>query len=150
MPIRLQTARGTDISNDQWTEISTYERNWAATLATPHRQIRTALSPTYNCHGLTFASRRTRVFDTPEVQLILGDDSYTEVPIETVLPGDVIVYYADDGQITHSGIVVANPDQIPRTPVIVSKWGSGPEIVHRYSDVHTMYRGIPKFYRCRA
>jgi hypothetical protein len=152
MPIRLQTARGTDIENEQGVEISTFERNWMATLAHDHPQavLRTSESATYNCHGMTFASRRTQIWSAPAVRLILVEDSYTEITdVHDVLPGDVVVYYGDDGDPSHSGNVVENapPLFVPR---IVSKWGKGPELVHLVWDVSPVYGTNRQYFRCRA
>src|SRR5262245_35364311 len=41
---------------------------------------------TFNCHGLTFASRRTWIDKSGEVQKILDDDGYVEVPLAKVKP----------------------------------------------------------------
>jgi hypothetical protein len=48
----------------------------------------------YNCHGLTFASRRTRIYD---VQQVLAEDAYEHIPLNEVEPGDVIVYFYGKG-----------------------------------------------------
>src|SRR5262245_14872384 len=39
---------------------------------------RTKAIPAFNCHGLVFASRRTRV-DTADVRRILKDDGYVQI-----------------------------------------------------------------------
>lgn len=86
--------------------------------------------PVYNCHGLTFASRRTQVDGTTamSIQSILAQDGYTEVPEPSTRFGDVIVYYDDQGRAEHSGIVVSklNADVIR----VWSKWGKGYEMIH--------------------
>ena len=101
----------------------------------------------YNCHGLVFASHRTQVDDN-SIQMILDDDSYEEVKIAEVLPGDVIVYLNSDGDITHSGIVVEKIDA-PLFIRVCSKWGKGPEILHAFGEVPSIYGSNHKFYRCR-
>src|SRR3972149_1987902 len=51
-------------------------------------------SPVYNCHGLTFASRRTAIFEHREIMKILSEDDYQEVENENdVQIGDIIIYY---------------------------------------------------------
>jgi hypothetical protein len=150
--IALQTALGTDIENEQGTEISAFERNWSVRLAQdhPNAKFRTGLSPTYNCHGLTFASRRTRIWDVSLIQLILREDLFEEIKEQHhVLPGDIVIYRDYNGDATHSGIVADNvgPLFIPR---VVSKWGSGPETFHALHDVPPVYGANHQFFRCRA
>ena len=147
MTIRLQTAKGREIPNIQESEVSIFERNYAETLRRPDRELRTDVSPAYNCHGLTFASRRTSL--QPDVlQTILDDDRYGAIDIRDARAGDIIVYYSDDGDATHSGIVIESGGT-PPVPKIVSKWGKGPEFIHRYSDVPPIYGTNHRFYRCR-
>lgn len=87
----------------------------------------------YNCHGLTFACRRTRIYTNDALKLILKDDTYEEVPPDKVMAGDVILYFSEEGDdIEHSGIVVEGSNGGALVaPVVVSKWGSGPKYVHR-------------------
>jgi hypothetical protein len=44
----------------------------------------------YNCHGLTFANRRSWISELSEIPKILHDDGYTQVRDEDVLPGDIV------------------------------------------------------------
>ena len=76
----------------------------------PHAKVRNNPSPIYNCHGLAFASRRTTIWNIQEVWKIVKEDNYIEIKdIKDVLPGDLILYIDDDGDIEHSGIVVETP-----------------------------------------
>jgi len=86
--------------------------------------------PVYNCHGLTFASRRTQVDGSlaMSIQQILKEDGYTEVPEPSTRFGDVIVYYDDQGRAEHSGIVVSKPNS--DVLMVWSKWGKGHELIH--------------------
>jgi hypothetical protein len=93
-----------------------------------HRPV--AASRKYNCHGLTFASRRTWIDKPTEVQKILTDDDYRPVDLNAVLPGDVAIYKTK-GVIEHSGVVVKVVDGLP---VILSKWAALHEAVHRARD----------------
>ncbi len=147
--IRLQTALRRDIPNLQLVEISAFERNWAADLPLSYKTVifRTGLCPRYNCHGLAFASRRTRIPDGESVKAIRNDDGYVEVERHKALPGDVVVYYGQDGDASHSGIVVANEGPL-YIPLIVSKWGSGPEVIHSLYDVPPLYGRNTVFLRC--
>lgn len=88
-------------------------------------------TPHYNCHGMTFASRRTGVIESTVVQQILDEDNYHEVPENSVLPGDVILYFDVDGDIEHSGVVIEEPKpENLNIPLICSKWGKYAELLH--------------------
>jgi hypothetical protein len=93
-----------------------------------HRPI--GPSRKYNCHGMTFAARRTWIWQADEIAKIIRDDEYEIVGFNEVLPGDVAVYY-QDGDAEHSGIVVRVDRQ---GVVILSKWGPCHEVVHRVSE----------------
>lgn len=93
----------------------------------------------YNCHGLTFASRRTAI-EGPAVEKILRDDEYTEVQIDKVLIGDIVVYRRGP-DVLHSGIMVRGFPEL----LVLSKWGSAHEVVHGVDDCE--YPGNKTFYR---
>jgi len=95
--------------------------------------------PVYNCHGLTFGSRRTTV--TPAVLSILEDDGFDPVLEKEARPGDIVLYSSALGEVIHSGFVVArdrreivagSPPII--IPIIWSKWGKGYEMVHAVGE----------------
>jgi hypothetical protein len=86
----------------------------------------------YNCHGLTFASRRTCILEEKAVDLILSDDGYHPITAQDVLPGDIVLYYEKDNhELAHSGIVVG-AESLGGTRVIsvLSKWGRYGEYLH--------------------
>lgn len=87
----------------------------------------------FNCHGLTFASRRTSIHDEEDVRRLLdNEDDYTEIDIRSVLPGDIAVYYGANYTIPHTGIVISMPRQDDlHIPWVVSKWGHFREYMHR-------------------
>lgn len=99
--------------------------------------VRKAPTGVYNCHALTFLSRRSWIGDAKAeeaVKRVLRDDEYFEIEARRALPGDVILYYYPDGALEHSGIVVDNPrDEIFPEPWILSKWAQGGEFIHRYN-----------------
>src|SRR5690242_18488233 len=99
MSIRLETSQRSGIPNHQDTEISKFHLNWSKQIKTMHLKAieRTKPSPLYNCHGFTFACRRTRVETNLSIQTILMDDKYEEVRLEHVLAGDIVIYYSDEG-----------------------------------------------------
>src|SRR5436190_1643621 len=112
-PIALDTAERHDIENYQGVEISQVERNMFPAYEIKYGGMatrRSGPSAVYNCHGLTFASRRTCIHKADVVQLILSDDRYKEVARADVLPGDVVLYYGEDGDIEHSAVVVTRPN----------------------------------------
>lgn len=102
----------------------------------------------YNCHGLTFASRRTRIYTDEALAQILAEDEYEVVEKPDVLPGDIILYFSEKGAIDHSGIVVCSGKPPLEEPTIVSKWGSGPEVIHKANLCDYSVIGA-KYYRHR-
>lgn len=110
--IIVQTRLGNSIKNAQSETITFYEqkdferifRKWSGVV-----QFRCTPSAIYNCHGLTFASKRTRIYDDDDIRRILQEDLYQEIELKDTLPGDIIVYFASDGAVDHSGIVVKAP-----------------------------------------
>jgi hypothetical protein len=147
--IHLQSATGRNVPNEQETEISAYDSNYSAALPSKflEAQFLTTARPRYNCHGLTFASRRTTVKDGSMLRLILEDDGFSSIDRKATKCGDIILY-VKDGEVTHSGIVVANEPPL-HVPMVWSKWGKGPEVVHRYFDTHAVYGSDYEFYSCR-
>jgi hypothetical protein len=101
-----------------------------AQLKNDHKAIHRNVGPSaqYNCHGLTFAARRTAIDDPAQVQRIIDHDGYRKLALLTEAPetGDIAIY-VEDGDIIHSGIVVANREG---TPWILGKWGECHEVVH--------------------
>jgi hypothetical protein len=86
---------------------------------------------TYNCHGLTFGSRRTWIWEPSEIAKILSEDDYVSVPIADVRAGDIIVYTEPTGEPIHSGLVLSMTESGPK---ILSKWGNCHEVIHLPSD----------------
>ena len=130
--IRLDTTQGNPIENAQTLEISEFEKNQfnAFDKWCENATIRSTPTPTYNCHGMTFASRRTGIFSSAELKKILLEDGYVKIQLEQVLPGDVIIYYSEDRDFEHSGIIISAPDQILKIPKVMSKWGKFAEMLH--------------------
>lgn len=150
MTIRLETSKRSGIRNFQGCEISEFHRNWNEEIKKTYPRVtpRTDMSALYNCHGLTFACRRTRIEETNDVLRILLDDHWAEVDLQDVLPGDIVVYFSEEGEANHSGLVVTY-DQDSKLPMICSKWNLGGEYIHAISDCPDIYGPVKKFYRCR-
>lgn len=151
--IALQTKQGRDIENTQYFHISPYDLHESQKLIRDYNQarLRHDASATYNCHGLTFASRRTWINETLQIIDILSDDNYVEINTKELLPGDIVIYYDSNyNEIYHSAIVIEEPTTINKllVPLVYSKWGIGPEFIH--SLYNSPYGCNTKFYRCKA
>jgi len=85
--------------------------------------------------------------DTNSVRLILADDKWQEIEIGDLLPGDIVIYFSEEGDANHSGLVVQCTEGRPI--IVCSKWGNGGEFLHRIDDCHRLYGPIKKFYRCQ-
>jgi hypothetical protein len=101
-------------------------------------------STSYNCHGLSFASRRTGISDPTVVRSILQEDDYVKVDRARLLTGDTVIYVDDQGDIVHSGIVVEIL-QLGGAKV-VSKWGDCHEVIHSLSEC-PYPNTVKEFYR---
>lgn len=151
MAIRLETSKNTGIKNFQDKEIGTFERNWSRNLPKKFPKIvpRTEPTPLYNCHGLTFASRRTKIISWNELKKILADDCYEELKLSAVKPGDIVLYFSETGDATHSGVIVEYDPPNTVVPLVCSKWGNAGEFIHSLRDCPDVYGPDVKFYRCR-
>ena len=90
-------------------------------------------SAQYDCHGLTFADRRTGICPSDVVRQILLQDGYRKVELSDVLPGDAVIYIGQDGEVEHSGVVVELRRSLSGAvvdTVVVSKWGGAHEAMH--------------------
>ncbi len=148
--IRLETSQGTGIDNHQDAELThqVLALHKQLKIDHPNAQPRCEASVAYNCHGLTFASRRTWVFQPVDIATILNEDEYTEIPdIHDVLPGDIVIYVSEKGDPNHSGIVVGSGPTLI-VPHVCSKWAFCGEFLHSLHDCPPIYGPIKKFYRC--
>lgn len=140
--ITLQTRMGRAVDNIQLQEFTLLDRKEIEDLKSDYRDvtIRSQPSMIYNCHGLSFASRRCWVPQPSDIQKILQDDGYERIQkIQDVLPGDTVIYI-DDNTIEHSGLVVSKAEAPFNSPLIVSKWGKFGEVIHR--DRQCPYAGM--------
>ncbi len=109
--------------------------------------------PVYNCHGLTFGSRRTSV--GPTVLPILDDDGFDPIAEKEARPGDIVIYSDAGGQVVHSGFVIQRKQveiiigTRSAIPVIWSKWGKGYEMVHEVGECPYLEEegNYPTYYR---
>lgn len=146
--IVLQTRLGNPIENRQFDTIPLFEQTNFSILEARYSNVefRTEPSPIYNCHGFTFAAKRTGIEETQELLKILQEDNYKEIPLNQVLPGDIILYFAYDGDIEHSGIVISKPEEPFNLPKVISKWGSFKEAIH-YANMCPYNFSNAKYFR---
>lgn len=148
--IVLQTRLRKEIDNLQPWEYSGFEWKQLDVEPTKYEPLGAYrvndICPVYNCHGLTFASRRTQVAsETATIAMILEDDGFEEIPERDAKIGNVVVYYEDNGRPEHSGIVIGRQPAFD-IPLIWSKWGKGYEVVHPLGAC--LWGGMTKrFYR---
>lgn len=151
--LALDSAMGNPIDNGQLFEISNFESNQFSGLEKRYEIAsgkRCEPTPRYNCHGLTFGSRRTCIFDAQTVRQVLKEDGYEEIPSNQVMLGDVIIYFSSDfGDIEHSGMVVDVPkNSTLRVPLICSKWGKYAELIHWANQCPYDFSRV-RYYRIR-
>lgn len=138
----LETSLGSPIENQQHTQmvpnLDTENLRQSFNRRFPNRLVERTKNGTnfYNCHGLVFASRRTRIFSSDTVRKILKDDAYARVADNDVKPGDIVLY-VHKGAIDHSAVVVdVQTSDLPniRSIKVFSKWGKWCEVIHGVLD----------------
>lgn len=133
--IRLDTRLGSPIANNLdrtacspgiIAQCGEYARKYPSARRRP-----TEPTAVYNCHGMTFGSRRTGISNPATVRKILAEDDYVSVESANVCVGDVVAYL-EDGDISHSGVVVELRQSALGLKAIwvMSKWGDLPEYIH--------------------
>jgi hypothetical protein len=148
--LALDSIESKQIDNERLQEISPYEANTFRKFDTEYGlgiERRSGPTPFYNCHGMTFASRRTGIFESDTIRQILMEDGYVEVTKENVLAGDVILYFDGTGDFEHSGIVISppRPDNL-FVPLVCSKWGKYAELLHQGNNCPYNFGNV-KYYR---
>jgi hypothetical protein len=97
-------------------------------------------SALYNCYGLVFAARRTAIVDEDDVVAILEDDQYRKLPWDpkTWLPGDIVIYRNEEGEIVHTALVASTSVDLSGKDVtvyVLSAWGECGEYLHPIDEV---------------
>jgi len=111
--------------------------------------IRRPTQPTsmYNCHGMTFASRRTGIHRPAIVRMILKEDEYQRVSDAEKTVGDIVIY-VEGGDISHSGVIVEMRKTFTgHMPWVLSKWGDAPEFIHELRDCPYSQADQIEYYR---
>ena len=138
--IKLETSKGNPIDNYQIFEISQFEKSQFGDFSVynyPFAKYRTSPSPIYNCHGMSFASRRTNIDKSTEIRKILLDDGYEKIDQKQTLEGDLVLYISpENGDIEHSATIIKAEHTVNNisTIFVVSKWGKFKEVIHSLYD----------------
>lgn len=144
--IPLATRKGQHIPNERRGEKSLAQLRAAVELwqkERPNARLR-SITAVYNCTGLVFASRRTWV-DTDHIAMILADDGYRRLAVESEAGIGDIVVYKKNLALTHVGIIIGFDDDLSvgsREIKVLSKWGADGEYIHRIDDVPVLF-GVP-------
>ena len=149
--LKLETRCENQISNEiDRTPAQPGDEMQVEALIREHKKAihRTRSSRKYNCHGLVFASRRSKIWDSAEVAKILQEDNYVKISPQGVLAGDVAIYF-HEGDAQHAGVVVEVFDN-PKTTKILSKWGLMQEVIHMAYDVPPYYGTEIEYYRIKS
>lgn len=132
--LRLDSAQFRQLANYQGAVTPPHELNQFSDLERTYGQdIQRRVEPTprYNCHGLSFGARRTCIESPATVRQVLQEDGYVEVTRDVAGPGDFVLYFSEDGDIEHSGLLLQAPAAQPLgVPLVLSKWGRYAEVVH--------------------
>ncbi|RLB99584.1 MAG: hypothetical protein DRI57_33400 [Deltaproteobacteria bacterium] len=150
--IHFETRKGTPIRNAQSLKISRFQQSQFSEYSRYDvLAVRTQPTGYYNCHGMTFGSRRVEIISSKEIDKILTEDDYEEIDPkkENILPGDVIMYFSE-GDFEHSGIVLNVPSKNDyiKIPVVCSKWGCWSEVIH-YANNCPYDFSQTKYYRIK-
>ena len=137
--IRLETREGNRIPNEQKPQRDSTSMADAEEYSKSNGAESTrSLSSVYNCFGMVFASRRTRVFPD-SIEMILTDDGYTKLSsVESVIQGDLVLYTKDD-EYSHVAVVVTpqfGEGGVGKRPLVMSQWGADGEYLHLWDHVN--------------
>lgn len=137
--IPLATRMGTHIPNERRQERNPQSLQSAVDIHTlrPSVRLRSATA-VYNCVGLVFSSRRAWI-EPEHIPMILEEDGYYKVDDEgKIMPGDLVLYQNNSGEISHIGIVLERSPNVKTASwkiVVVSQWGGDGEYIHEIDDV---------------
>ena len=147
--IRIETSQGHVIDCSQRADLVDSEVRGHNRLVAKyqHAVLRTGASSEYNCHGLTFISRRAWVTERKAIDLVLDDDGYDEIKLKDTIPGDIVIYFSDTGDPNHSGLVVEGAGSLLDMRVC-SKWAYAGEFVHGLHNCPSEYGPTARFFRC--
>lgn len=81
--------------------------------------------------------------------MILDEDGFQETNPQSVVPGDIVVYRDNVGDISHVAVVVSHQPDVAAArwkTTVLSQWGADGEYIHDYEDVHQTLGRPDKFY----
>ncbi len=121
-------------------------------------EVRRGPTGIYNCFGHVWASRRTGIYETPEIEAILKDDGYRLLEQkESPRLGDLVLYrLVDTAEVFHVGEVIEMRELkgmsgTRKIPVILSKLdASSGEVFHFVEHVPYEKQGLPYRYEFRT
>lgn len=117
--------------------------NAAVMIAHPSVVVLADPTPSYECHGFTFAAGRLRIYGD-QVEKILADQGWILRTAGAHQVGDIAIY-RKEGVIRHSGVVSAVQDGTVTR--IQSKWGTAGLYEHDPDDVPEDYGRFEIRYR---
>ena len=143
--IRLDTRLGTSVANAQSCSPDSRTESIFNHIVSKHSQWvkRKKSCGTYNCFGHVWASRRTCIYESGEINKILSEDGYRNIDENVATRGDVALYLTEDNKtIWHAGII--EPRQMVNTNVtvlwVLSKLNDiMGEVFHQINDVHAPF-----------
>ena len=66
---------------------------------------------------------------------MMAQDGYSPVAKHDALPGDIVIYIGENGDLEHSGVVLTRPTvETLYNMKVLSKWGNAHEVVHDLGD----------------
>ncbi len=107
---------------------SAYEMHKKDHLSLEIRSLRSE----YNCVGLVFGSRRSRI-DISHVMRIFEEDGYQQIPFDGAERGDVVLY-EDAKEPAHVGLLW-NRHPVSNEWHVLSAWGADGEYFHHLRDL---------------
>lgn len=149
--IAMETSRNKPIKNAQHTILCKQEVETELREGKKYNsEFQGEATKIYNCHGLTFACRRSGIFDDDAIQQILNDEYIEIKERDRVNVGDVVLYiHTTEKYFLHSGIVVEakKPEPLSMKQIkVISKTRAYKEIVHNVQE-HPFVTCEFKFYR---
>ena len=149
--IGLSTKRGNYIHNTQFQSEQVPEMIQAkmemheSFVQQTQTQLR-SIDSSYNCVGLIFASRRTRI-EPNLVRWILQEDGYKPIDEQHTMVDDLVIYTLNKDEVVHIGRLI---DKVLDEATneyqwrILSKWGKDGEYLHKIKDVpqYLSYDGL--------
>ena len=155
--VKMETSRYNDIPNSQNRRIDQKSIDYEIGLKAKfglREDFQGSETSVYNCHGLTFASKRTGIFDDAVIEQILRDE-YNEINVANVIIGDIALYFSYNDKkekiFEHSAIVVHIGSLAGLESLgirVLSKTRFYKEIVH-YVQNHPYSGAEYKFYRIK-